>query len=296
MASPQQLEQLWVSGQYSDYYIAARNFIQNNIRIPDLRFEQYQNVLAVATNCVRHQVPSEILGSQIDLATKSDIVIALGVNDLNSKSCSDSELALLKLQISQLILSFSAQIKSEIISDYQDRFVVANVMPPQGVSNAIAGMSPAAISDPFLRAQYEEAIKTNSINSINNSRQRFLLRALNLISPAIQKYSLQSSDRLGASSNFQKVETITAETSHLPASLLRSNKQVALGEQLTSSKEQISGDLAANNLSIQSAGGRASHGTRQQKSKEWYIYAMISFVVLVFGLFFLWRKVKMYEK
>jgi len=46
-----------------------------------------------------------------------------------------------------------------------------NIYPPAGAKNRIAGISPEAITDPKIRAEYKEAIRKNSEKTINRNLQ-----------------------------------------------------------------------------------------------------------------------------
>ncbi len=70
---------------------------------------------------------------------------------------------------------FLKKIKGQIIPKFSPFPVAANVPPPTGVPGA-AGMDPAAIADPGLRAIYEKAISDNAQKSFLNTRQPMLKR------------------------------------------------------------------------------------------------------------------------
>lgn len=68
-------------------------------------------------------------------------------------------------------------INNSIDPNWKHLRVSASVMPPQGVINAVVGMSPDAITDPKLKKEYLDIIAENQSNNLRNSQQTELRRS-----------------------------------------------------------------------------------------------------------------------
>ena len=107
----------------------------------------------------------------------------------------------------QMVLQFLYSINEEIIPDYKYRPSYFNVMPPAGVKRASAGMSPKAIEDEKLRAEYEAAIKKNAENNFMNTRQERLRMISEEIETVLSYYF-----RKQYGPDVEKVEQILTES------------------------------------------------------------------------------------
>jgi predicted thioredoxin/glutaredoxin len=79
----------------------------------------------------------------------------------------------IKLRTADVVKEYLLKISKDMDKKYEPKSVVANVAPPPGVIGE-AGMSPNAISDPKLKADYITAIRENAKNSAMNTRQKML--------------------------------------------------------------------------------------------------------------------------
>ena len=175
-------EQLWSDEQYAEYFDQARNEIRSLLQLATVPVDRFEQALSLAETVVARQVDPVVLGSQIDLAAKRDIVAALVGCQLDT-TAEAGRVADLRRRTDALAAAFAKAIDAEIIPDFESEPAAFNVAPPAGVPGGIAGMAPDAIADPKLRAEYEAAIRENRMRGVNTSRQPFLRRVLAEIRP-----------------------------------------------------------------------------------------------------------------
>lgn len=103
---------------------------------------------------------------------------ATGAGSLNKLSQTALKLISIEVPTEQrrsnaiLLAHFLGQVRAGIEADYKWRPVAANLMPRSAGSGYVfAGMSPDAITDPQARAEYEQALRENRENNLNNERQ-----------------------------------------------------------------------------------------------------------------------------
>jgi hypothetical protein len=179
------VETLWLDQKYADYFDSVRNSVAGALSRRQLSSQEFHGLISLAKECIGRRVDPQVLGSQIDLVAKTEIVSAFINYDLSESPDADA----LRNKASELISEFLSSIENEIIPGYEQMTVVANVSPPAGTPLGAAGMSPSAITDPALRAEYEKAIRTNAANIMSNTRQALLRRTIGKIAPAAKHYS-----------------------------------------------------------------------------------------------------------
>lgn len=81
--------------------------------------------------------------------------------------------------------SYIEELDSNIDASWDFPLVSANVAPPPGTTNAMAGMNPDAIKDPDLRRKYLDAIAENERKNLKNSQQLGLANSRDSILRAI---------------------------------------------------------------------------------------------------------------
>lgn len=125
------------------------------------------------------------------------------------------------------------RLKTEKDEDFDPNDLpVLNVTPPKGIRVRIAGMSPEAIEDPKLRAEYEKAIAANAKKADYRTKQ-FLLRQneSSIVKDAVKYISemysqppanLQELDKLLNDYNIS--ESLREEISNQTESLIESRK------------------------------------------------------------------------
>lgn len=179
-----QLELQWNAGvgqQEYEYYVGATR-IANGLTGRD----------DPAANAAGTQLLRNVLEKRSPSGTDADFDV--GAADivatktiarflLESDNVSDEQ----RLEKVPLFANALGKIRGEIVPDYVPKRVVENVAPPQGVPG-MAGMDPAAISDPVAREEYKVAIRENRLNNLTNKRQQKLHEAEGELAEPIVKY------------------------------------------------------------------------------------------------------------
>ena len=160
--------------------------------------EKLENVVKIANDfleCVRtiDFSPSENASNVI--SNTKDIALYL-TNRFTSRQgeFSDTQANSIMGAVCKLLNAFDVAIED----NYKPQKCSANISPPEGVPNAVAGMNPDAISDVKLRQQYLDAIRNEHLKGLKNSQQTDLAEARLTILIGVANLVLRSNgkDRL----------------------------------------------------------------------------------------------------
>lgn len=156
-----QIEALWKRGNSREYYLKAAELAK------DIMMNSATNNLnAISAKLLNNLISKETKIEEIDL---EDLLV---MQKLASYLIFNTNVSVEERRTNaKLLCRYLGKIRKEIVPNYEPKPVVANVPPPIGTPCAVSGMSPEAITDPVLRAQYEASIRKNQDNSLMNSRQ-----------------------------------------------------------------------------------------------------------------------------
>lgn len=156
-----QVEDLWKTGNTREYYLKATD-IARDIMVNSTK----SNLGTIAAKLFDNLISKEVKIGEVGL---DDLSV---MQKLASYLISNNNASVEERRLNVRLLSmYLGKIRKEIVPNFKPELVVANVAPPPGTPCAVSGMSPEAISDPVLRAQYEASIRENQENNLMNSRQ-----------------------------------------------------------------------------------------------------------------------------
>lgn len=176
-----QIEYLWKSGKPREYYLRAADVTRD--------------ITTNSTTKNLNQVAARLFGNLISKEAKTSEV---GVDDLSvmqklaSYLISNHNASTEDCRTNiQLLSMYLGRIRKEIVPNFEPKPTVENVAPPPGIPG-MAGMDPAAITNPVARAEYEASIRANQENSLVNSRQVALRSIEREMSKSIMEYMIRT--------------------------------------------------------------------------------------------------------
>ena len=176
-----QIEDLWKAGKQHEYYLKAADIVRDittNSTTKSLNrgaATLFADVLSRETNA--HEIHSDDLDVTRRLAW-----LLISNNHASIEECQTN---------AQLLCRYLGKIRNERIPKFEPKPVVANVAPPAGVPG-MAGMDPAAITNPTARAEYEASVRANQKNSLLNSRQSALEKTNKEMGKVIMVYLVRT--------------------------------------------------------------------------------------------------------
>jgi hypothetical protein len=177
------LEEIWKAGDVTNYYGQALVVSWDYDKIlmsTRSNTNLYPIAVAMLAQLVDKPAITNLNVLQMDLLVMDNMASHLLPNLHVS--------AFQKQQNTRVLAQLLGRMRAEYIPDYKDKPIDINPEPPDGVEDAAAGMDPAGITNPVLRAQYEAAIWTSCTNNCVNRRQGKLADMTRWQTPSIINY------------------------------------------------------------------------------------------------------------
>jgi hypothetical protein len=163
-------ESLWTNNM--DAYFDFQNKISAALEpLSKTNSAAMQELEVQAENVLGKQYPDGAHAENVSFKSKFSIAERLAKASISAPDIRSAEIQ----------AKFLGQVRTAIIPNYHFKMEEMNVAPPVAPTNGftIAGMNPAAISDPVARAAYEKAIAENAQRDDENDLQLHTLPDIN---------------------------------------------------------------------------------------------------------------------